>query len=83
MRTEDDGLTDAERAALTAIAPLDAWDLEWQEDVKEWHTAVACPSCGAHQRYELIGLSDFRCDDCGYDWTDEDPPLKMPTPVPV
>ncbi len=48
----DDGLTSAEKAALTAIAPLEAWDLEWQEDFKEWHTAVACPNCGARQRYD-------------------------------
>ncbi|WP_423383445.1 hypothetical protein [Burkholderia sp. LMG 32019] len=81
MRTEDDGLTALEKGALTAIAPLEAWDLEWQENIREWHTAVTCPICGAYQRYEVIGLTDFRCDDCGYDWVDEEPPLKLPLPA--
>lgn len=62
-----------ETATLTAIAPLDAWDLEW-------HTSVACPTCGAHQRYELVGLADFHCADCGYDSTDSDPPISRGAP---
>jgi len=80
-RTEDDGLTDAEKVVLRSIAPLDAWDLEWQDDVREWYTAVACPVCSTHLVYAIDGLTDFRCDECGYDWADGEQPLKMPTPT--
>jgi hypothetical protein len=80
MRTEADNLTLAERAALTSIAPLDAWHLEWQEDVREWHTAVTCPCCGAHLRYEVGALTDFYCSACEYDWLDGGEPRKLPTP---
>lgn len=80
MRTQADGLTNQERAALTAIAPLGDWHLEWQDATREWHTAVSCPCCGAHLRYEVSALTDFYCSGCEYDWQDDDGERKLPTP---
>ncbi|MGS1041519.1 hypothetical protein [Burkholderia glumae] len=81
MRTEADGLTAEEQAALTAIAPLARWHLVWQGDVREWHTAVICPSCGEHLRYEASALTDFYCTACDYDWLDDGGPRRMPIPA--
>ncbi|MCA7889628.1 hypothetical protein QZM25_31605 [Burkholderia contaminans] len=80
MRTEAEGLSVDEQAALTAIASLPSWHLEWQDDVCEWHTAVLCPSCGAHLRFEVSALADFYCTACDYDWIDDAGPRQKPTP---
>ncbi|MBN3780488.1 hypothetical protein G3O06_23525 [Burkholderia sp. Ac-20345] len=80
-RTEESGLTDIEIAALTRIAPLEKWDLVWQEDVREWHTAVECPCCDAWLRYEVSALDDFHCTECDYDWLDGR--HQLPTPAKI
>jgi hypothetical protein len=54
VRKEADGLTGDEQAALTAIAPLDRWNLERPDAAREWHTAVTCPCCGAAVGYIRI-----------------------------
>lgn len=67
MRAESTGLTDEEIVGLTAIAPLDKWDLQWVEHRHEWITAVTCPKCGEHLQYEVSALTDFYCSACDYD----------------
>lgn len=80
MRSEEQGLTDDELAALVAIAPIDRWRLRWDEEAREWVTAVTCPCCDAHLQYEVSALSEFYCTDCGYDWLDDQGPRKLPIP---
>lgn len=66
MRTESDGIAANEISALTSIAPLDKWDLQWDENLRKWITAVTCPNCGEHLQFEIGALDDFYCSMCDY-----------------
>ncbi|MNS54385.1 hypothetical protein D3C72_871760 [compost metagenome] len=80
MRTEDDGLTEAELATLAAIAPRDAWDLAWDDKAREWVTVVTCPVCAERLQYEVGALAEFYCSACEYDWLDQHAP-QLPKPA--
>lgn len=71
MKIHDAKLTAAEIATLVAIAPLDRWDLAWDDDRAKWVTAVTCPSCGERLVFEVSALDDFYCTVCDFDNFDE------------
>lgn len=76
MRTEDSGLMATEISILVAIAPLEHWQLAWDEEQREWVTAVTCPGCGERLVFAVSALDDFYCSVCDYEPVDgtERPP---------